>query len=60
MHFLLAGRVRWRMLRPSAIGTGVVFGGWYPFSKICSACDAVKASYGTIGTCDHFGGHDLV
>ena len=33
MHFLLAGRVPWRRLLPSAIITGVFFGGLGVFSK---------------------------
>ena len=33
MHFLLAGRVTWRRLLPSAIITGVFFGGLGVFSK---------------------------
>ena len=33
MHFLLAGRVRWRTLLPSALITGVFYGGLGLFSK---------------------------
>jgi membrane protein len=32
-HFLLAGRVRWRTLLPSALVTGVFYGGLGEFSK---------------------------
>jgi len=33
MHFLLAGRVRWRTLLPAALITGVFYGGLGEFSK---------------------------
>jgi hypothetical protein len=51
MHFLLAGRVRWRMLLPSAIITGVFFGGLGFFSKFYFSETIISDSktYGTIG-----------
>ena len=51
MHFLLAGRVRWRMLLPSAIITGVFFGGLGVFSKFYFSETIISDSktYGTIG-----------
>jgi membrane protein len=51
MHFLLAGRVRWRMLLPSAIITGVLFAGLGFFSKFYFSETIVSDSkmYGTIG-----------
>jgi len=51
MHFLLAGRVRWRTLLPSAIITGVFFGGLGVFSKFYFSETIVADSktYGTVG-----------
>ena len=51
MHFLLAGRIRWRMLLPSAIITGVFFGGLGFFSKFYFSETIISDSktYGTIG-----------
>ena len=51
MHFLLAGRVRWRTLLPSAIVTGVLYGGLGLFSKFYFSGTIVSDSktYGTIG-----------
>ena len=51
MHFLLAGRVRWRTLLPSAIVTGVLYGGLGLFSKFYFSETIVSDSktYGTIG-----------
>jgi membrane protein len=51
MHFLLAGRVRWRALLPSAIITGVLYGGLGFFSKFYFSETIISDSrtYGTIG-----------
>jgi membrane protein len=51
MHFLLAGRVPWRKLLPSAIVTGVFYGGLGVFSRFYFS-DAIisdSKTYGTIG-----------
>ena len=51
MHFLLAGRVPWRKLLPSAIATGVFFTGLGVFSKFYFSATIISDSktYGTIG-----------
>ena len=51
MHFLLAGRVPWRKLLPSAIATGVCFAGLGVFSKFYFSETIISDSktYGTIG-----------
>jgi membrane protein len=51
MHFLLAGRVRWRKLLPSAILTGVFFAGLGVFSRFYFSSTIISDSrtYGTIG-----------
>jgi membrane protein len=51
MHFLLAGRVRWRTLLPSALITGVFYGGLGVFSKFYFSETIISDSktYGTIG-----------
>jgi len=51
MHFLLAGRVLWRKLLPSAIATGVFFTGLGVFSKFYFSTTIISDSktYGTIG-----------
>jgi membrane protein len=51
MHFLLAGRVPWRRLLPSAIITGVFFGGLGVFSKVyfSSTITSDSRTYGMIG-----------
>jgi membrane protein len=51
MHFLLAGRVRWRTLLPSAIITGAFYGGLGVFSKLYFSDTIISDSktYGTIG-----------
>jgi membrane protein len=51
MHFLLAGRVAWRTLLPSAIITGVLYGGLGVFSKFYFSGTIISDSktYGTIG-----------
>jgi len=51
MRFLLAGRVRWRKLLPSAIITGVFFSGLGVFSKFYFSETIVSDSktYGTVG-----------
>jgi membrane protein len=51
MHFLLAGRVAWRTLLPSALVTGVFYGGLGEFSKFYFSSTIVSDSktYGTIG-----------
>ena len=51
MHFLLAGRVPWRRLLPSAIATGVFFTGLGVFSKFYFSATIISDSrtYGTIG-----------
>jgi membrane protein len=51
MHFLLAGRVRWRRLLPSAVVTGVFFWGLGVFSKFYFSKTIISDSktYGTIG-----------
>ena len=51
MHFLLAGRVAWRTLLPSAIITGVFYGGLDVFSRFYFSSTIISDSktYGTIG-----------
>jgi membrane protein len=51
MHFLLAGRVRWRTLLSSALITGVFYGGLGVFSKFYFSETIISDSktYGTIG-----------
>ena len=51
MHFLLAGRVPWRTLLPSALVTGVLYGGLGLFSKFYFSDTIISDSktYGTIG-----------
>jgi membrane protein len=51
MHFLLGGRVPWRKLLPSAIITGVFFGGLGVFSKayFSSTITSDSKTYGMIG-----------
>jgi membrane protein len=51
MHFLLAGRVRWRTLLPPAIITGIFFGALGVFSKFYFSDTIISDSktYGTIG-----------
>lgn len=51
MHFLLAGRVSWRRLLPSAIATGICFAGLGVFSKFYFSSTIIHDShtYGTIG-----------
>jgi membrane protein len=51
MHFLLAGRVPWRRLLPSAIFTGAFYAGLGVFSKFyfSSTITADSRTYGTIG-----------
>jgi membrane protein len=51
MHFLLAGRVRWRTLLPSATITGIFYGGLGEFSKFYFSDTIISDSktYGTIG-----------
>jgi len=51
MHFLLAGRVPWRKLLPSAIATGVCFAGLGVFSKLYFSATIITDSktYGAIG-----------
>jgi membrane protein len=51
MHFLLAGRVRWRTLLPSALITGVFYGALGVFSKFYFSETIISDSktYGTIG-----------
>ena len=51
MHFLLAGRVPWRTLLPSALITGVFYGGLGLFSKFYFSDTIISDSktYGTIG-----------
>ena len=51
MHVLLAGRVPWRKLLPSAIITGVFFGGLGVFSRFyfSEAIISDSKTYGTIG-----------
>ncbi len=51
MHFLLAGRVPWRKLLPSAITTGVCFGSLGVFSRFyfSEAIISDSKTYGTIG-----------
>jgi membrane protein len=51
MHFLLAGRVPWRTLLPSAVATGVFFVGLGVFSKFYFSATITSDSrtYGTIG-----------
>jgi len=51
MHFLLAGRVSWRRLVPSAIATGILFAGLGVFSKFYFSATIIHDSqtYGSIG-----------
>jgi membrane protein len=51
MHFLLAGRVKWRTLLPAAIITGVFYGGLGAFSKFYFSGTIISDSktYGAIG-----------
>ena len=51
MHFLLAGRVRWRRLLPSAVFTGAFYAGLGVFSKFyfSSTITSDSRTYGTIG-----------
>jgi len=51
MHFLLAGRVTWRRLLPSAIITGVAFGALGVFSRFYFSETIISDSktYGAIG-----------
>jgi membrane protein len=51
MHFLLAGRVAWRTLLPSALITGVFYGGLGVFSTFyfSDAITSDSKTYGTIG-----------
>ena len=51
MHFLLAGRVSWRRLLPSAIITGAFYGGLGVFSRFYFSETIISDSktYGTIG-----------
>jgi membrane protein len=51
MHFLLDGRVAWRTLLPSAVMTGVLYGGLGVFSKFYFSATIISDSrtYGTIG-----------
>jgi membrane protein len=51
MHFLLAGRVRWRTLLPSAFITGVFYGGLGVFSRFyfSGTITSDSKTYGAIG-----------
>jgi len=51
MHFLLAGRVPWRRLLPSAVATGLFFAGLGIFSKFYFSSTIIHDSetYGSIG-----------
>jgi membrane protein len=51
MHFLLAGRVPWRKLLPSAVLTGAFFAGLGVFSKFhfSSTINSDSRTYGAIG-----------
>jgi membrane protein len=51
MHFLLDGRVAWRTLLPSAVITGVLYGGLGVFSKFYFSGTIISDSktYGAIG-----------
>jgi len=51
VHFLLDGRIRWRTLLPSAVITGVFYGGLGVFSKFyfSEAIISDSKTYGTIG-----------
>jgi membrane protein len=51
MHYLLAGRVPWRRLLPSAIATGLFFAGLGVFSKFYFSSTIIHDShtYGSIG-----------
>jgi Virulence factor BrkB len=51
MHFLLAGRVSWRRLLPSAIATGLFFAGLGVFSKFYFSSTIIHDSqtFGSIG-----------
>ena len=51
MHFLLAGRVPWRRLLPSAVATGVCFAGLGVFSKFYFSATIIadNKTYGVIG-----------
>jgi membrane protein len=51
MHFLLAGRVPWRKLLPSAIVTGIFFAGLGAFSRLYFSGTIISDSqtYGSVG-----------
>jgi membrane protein len=51
MHFLLAGRVRWRSLLPAAVATGVFYVGLGIFSEFYFSSTIISDSrtYGSIG-----------
>jgi membrane protein len=51
IHFLLAGRVAWRTLLPSAVITGIFYGGLGVFSKFYFSDTIISDSktYGTVG-----------
>jgi membrane protein len=51
MDFLLAGRVPWRKLLPSAVLTGIFYGGLGVFSRFYFSGTIISDSktYGTIG-----------
>jgi membrane protein len=51
MHFLLAGRIPWRRLLPSALATGVLLTGLGFFSRVYFSATIVSDSrtYGAIG-----------
>jgi membrane protein len=51
LHFLLAGRVPWRQLWPSALATGVCFAGLGVFSKFyfASSLTSDSKAYGPVG-----------
>jgi membrane protein len=51
MHFLLAGRVRWRTLLPSAVSTGILYGGLGVFSRFYFSGTIISDSktYGAVG-----------
>ena len=51
MHFLLAGRVGWRRLLPSAVATGVFYAGLGVFSSFYFSSTIISDSktYGPIG-----------
>jgi membrane protein len=51
MHFLLAGRVTWRVLWPSALATGICAAGLSVFSRLYFSSSIVSdnKNYGPIG-----------